>query len=247
MSSGSLATERNSCGRSALLTRRLDRDEQRALDERTQQRAELRVEQVGLDAQHDDRPDVLEDQHAQRDPARQRVELGLVVEQLHDDHRAADRAAHGEVQQRRSRRRPCGSRTAGRTRGPSATHSGNCSMPVTSTGLPADQQLLQVHLEPDHEQQQDQADLGDRLDALLVLDQAQADLRPDEHARQQVGEQQRLPQPVGDERQHRRHGDAQADAGQKVHVFCHDRLSVCETAAVAVATPRAAPKAVAPF
>ncbi len=89
-------------------------------------------------------------------------------------------------------------------------------------GLARHQQLLQIHLQTDHEQQQDQADFGDRLDALLILDEAQTDLRPDEHACQQVRKQQRLPQLVGDERQRRRHRDAQPDAGQEVRVFSHD-------------------------
>src|SRR6185369_17236616 len=91
--------------------------------------------------------------------------------------------------------------------------------------LAGDEQLLQVHLEADHEQQQDQADFGNGLDALLVLDQLEADLRTDQNASEKIGEQQRLLQAVRDERERRGDGHAQSDAGQKVHMFWHDVFS----------------------
>ncbi len=83
------------------------------------------------------------------------------------------------------------------------------------------EQLLEVELEADDEQQQDEADLGYRLDALPFADQAQADLRADEHARQKVCEKERLSQPVGRERQQRGDRDAQADARQQIGVLSH--------------------------
>ena len=47
-----------------------------------------------------------------------------------------------------------------------------------------------------------------------------------QHARQQIGEQERRPDPVAEECERRRDRDADADAGQKIDVFQENGLPV---------------------
>ena len=54
------------------------------------------------------------------------------------------------------------------------------------------------------------------------LIEPETDLRTDEHAGEQVREQQRLPEPVADERERRRDRNAYSDAGQKIHMLSHE-------------------------
>ena len=76
--------------------------------------------------------------------------------------------------------------------------------------------LSQVDLETDHEEQQDETDLGHGRDALLVRDEPQADVGPDDHARGEVGDDQRLVEAPGDRSDQRGETDADADARQQV-------------------------------
>ena len=59
--------------------------------ERDQQDARREVLQIRLDREKEDRREILEHEHAERDAAGQRVEFLLVVEHLDDDDRAAQR------------------------------------------------------------------------------------------------------------------------------------------------------------
>jgi hypothetical protein len=144
--------------------------------------------------------------------------LELVVEQLDDDHRAAQCQAHGDVQQREvgalhpeAERQE--EREAERHAQRELQHAGDEHRPAGG------EQLLEVELETDDEEQQDEADLGDRFDARLVADQTQPDLRSDQHPGEQIGEQQRLAQPVADERKDGRDRDRDTDAPQKIDVL----------------------------
>src|SRR5712691_4931188 len=81
--------------------------------------------------------------------------------------------------------------------------------------------LAQVDLEADDEQEQDQPDLGDGADALVVGDPAESDVRADDHARRQVGDDQRLLEAPGDRGDERGRADAYADAGEQVGWYVH--------------------------
>ena len=65
---------------------------------RKQHHVELQVVQARLDREEQDREQVLHHQDAERDAARQRVELELVVEHLDDDDGAAQRDGGGEIE-----------------------------------------------------------------------------------------------------------------------------------------------------
>jgi len=67
-------------------------------------------------------------------------------------------------------------------------------------GLARAEHLFQIHFQPDHEQQQNQADAGDGLDGFWLGDEFKA-VRSDGEARHQIGHQQRLPEHLA------RHGD----------------------------------------
>ena len=69
----------------------------------------------GCTASIADRPQVLDDQHAERDPAGERVELELVVQDLDDDQRAGQAHAGGQVQKRAVARARCARRRRRRT------------------------------------------------------------------------------------------------------------------------------------
>jgi hypothetical protein len=56
--------------------------------------------------------------------------------------------------------------------------------------------LFQIDFQPDHEQHEDQAKLGDDADGFLRLDQARAEWTNQE-AGDKVGEDQRLPEEMG--------------------------------------------------
>ena len=58
--------------------------------------------------------------------------------------------------------------------------------------------LLQVDLQPDHEQHEDQAELGDDADRFLGLDPAHAEWTNEEPG-DKVGQDQRLPGEMGEQ------------------------------------------------
>ena len=77
--------------------------------------------------------------------------------------------------------------------------------------------LLQVDLQPDHEQHEDQAELGDDADRFLRLDPAHAEWT-NAKAGDKVGQDQRLPGEMGKQAQHPGKQDAESDvANELVH------------------------------
>ena len=58
---------------------------------------DLQIGEAGLDRQEQDREDILQHQHAERDAARQRVEFAFLVEHLDDDDGARQRAGDAEI------------------------------------------------------------------------------------------------------------------------------------------------------
>ena len=157
------------------------------------------MKKVRLDGQHCHRPEVLADQDAERDPARQRVQLPLIVEELDHDQRAAHGHAGGQVEK---------GELAPQVAEPEPVKEGepegdadrNLEKAGDDHRAAGSDQLLEVDLQPDHEEQQDQAHLGDGDDAVAVLDQVEPD-RSDQDAGHQVGEDERLLQAMADERQ----------------------------------------------
>ncbi len=53
--------------------------------------------EVRLQREKNDRPDILTHENAERDPAGQGGELEFVIEQFHDDQRAAQRQRYGQI------------------------------------------------------------------------------------------------------------------------------------------------------
>ncbi len=77
--------------------------------------------------------------------------------------------------------------------------------------------LLQIDLEPDHEEKKDQPQLRDRRDAFAGFDEAQAD-RAERESSEEISEQDRLPEMLGHEPEQPGGGDAESDvADQFVH------------------------------
>ena len=189
-------------------------DQQHAFQEGGQQRRRVGVRQVRLGGEHDDRPEILADQDPERDPAGERVQLPLVVEQLDHDQGAAHRQAGGQVEELELPA-PVAKPEPVEEGQPQPDADRHLERAGDQHRPPGGDQLLQVDLQPDHEEEQDQPDLGHGLDARPVLDEVQTD-RPDQNAGDQVGEDQRLPEPMPEERQQRRGGDADADAGEKI-------------------------------
>ena len=66
--------------------------------DREQDDADLQIGEARLHRQKQDREDILQHQHAERDAARQRVELALLIQHLDDDDGARQRAGDAEIQ-----------------------------------------------------------------------------------------------------------------------------------------------------
>ena len=97
-------------------------------------------------------------------------------------------------------------------------------MPVISTGLPAASSLFRSSSSPMMKSSRIRP-ISDTVWMLAwSLMRPEPDLRTDEHAREQVREQQRLPSPVADERERRRNRNAYADTGQKIDMLSHQTL-----------------------
>ena len=145
-----------------------------------------------------------------------RVDLELVVEELRR-RRACSRA------RARTRRRARRSVRAGASRGAPRAATGS---PTTSDRVERNLEQARDHdrlarsaqrgdvdLEPDQEEQQDQAEARDRLDALDRRHEAEPDPVAEQHAREHVGEDQRLLDRPREERERRRDEDRDADVG----------------------------------
>src|SRR5206468_3352875 len=196
-------------------------DQHRATPQRAEQRDEVRVQDVGLDREHGHRPQVRDDEHAERDPAWQRVQLELVVQDLDHDQRAGEAHAGREVEQS-----AVVGLVAHAEQEEEAEAEGDADRHLERAreqhGRAAGGHLAQVDLEPDHEQEQDQADLRHGLDALLVGDPPEADVRADDHAREEIGDDQRLLEAPRDGGDQRRGAGADADAREKAEVVGDD-------------------------
>ena len=75
--------------------------------------------------------------------------------------------------------------------------------------------LLQIDLQPDHEQHEDQAEFGNDADRFLRLDPAHAEWT-NEKPGDKVGEDQRLPEEMGQKPEHPGEQDAKSDIANKL-------------------------------
>src|SRR5260370_10916755 len=159
--------------------------------DRQQDHADLKVAEAGLHRQKQDGEDILQHQYAQGDAAGQRIEFALLVQHLDDDDGAAQRAGDAEIQRieaARSHRQP-------------NPHEEQDAEHATTHQLPAGgkqdhpagaHDLLQIDFQPDHEQHEDQAKLGDDTDGFLRLAQARTAMSTTQTG-YKVGDDMRLP------------------------------------------------------
>ena len=189
----------------------------------TQDHQDLGVAQGVLDAQHHDGPDILEDQDAQGEPAGQGAQFELLIEQFHHDGGAAQGQAHGQVEQivlAAQDLDPEDPVLIGLADGEPQQHEkaqahGGAEDELENArgdqGLARFFELFEVQFQPDHEQEENQADFGDDPDVRLAADPAEAELGADGRAGGKVGQEERLLGQVGQIGQHGGGYDADAD------------------------------------
>ena len=171
------------------------------------QRAEGGIFQVRLEGEEQDDEHVLQNQNAQRDAAGERFDLAFVVKDFDDD----DRAAHGRGDTEVKRLQPVFRRADQIEHQPAEQDAAEDLRGGGQGDDPARaQHFFQVNLQPDHEQQQRQADFGDGLDVLGVGDPLET-VRADDEPGDEIGEQHRLAQNLGQHRQNPGGDDADGD------------------------------------
>ena len=138
--------------------------------------------------------EVLRDQDADHDPARQRPHAALVHQGLEADHRAAERNQRPEP----DRHHP-GPAEQAAERGAEQDRQRHLDRRPDEGNPPDRLELLERELQAEGEQQERDADLGQQLDVVGVGDGPANRVRTDEHAGQDVAEDQRLAQRLGDE------------------------------------------------
>jgi hypothetical protein len=154
-----------------------------------------------------DHGDVLHHQKAHRNPAVQRIDLPLIGEQLHDDDRAGEGEAHGDVE-RRHRRIP-------QPEGDQKPEQGGEHDLAQARGQghrPHRADQAHVELEPHHEQQHGDAHAGEQLQ-LAPPGHPVEGRRPYQDAGNDVADDQGLAQL---QRHHADHGRQHQDGGQLV-------------------------------
>ncbi len=182
--------------------------EQADAEEGGEDRQDVGLVQAGLQDDHDDRPQVLEDQQAEGDAAGHRVELEGFLEQLDDQQRrragdhhadveraeivADDRAEADQRQQLRHQKAEGDDQRIGQ-------------QPAQHDRAAALEDLADVHLQADDEQQQDETELGDGVDVFAVGDESESQ-RSGDHAGDDV---------AGDRRQLEAREDDRQGAGQE--------------------------------
>src|SRR5262249_2617297 len=138
-----------------------NRDQDADTRNRHQDDLELQVVQAGLNRQEENREQILQDEHTQRDPPRQRIELALVVEQLDDNHGAAERDRDAKIE-----RVPV---AGGAERQPDRPEQGDPERTASEDlcrrryhdHFPRPDDFLQVDFHADHEQHEDETQLSD--------------------------------------------------------------------------------------
>src|SRR5262249_16294624 len=147
-----------------------------------------------------DRENVLQYEDTERDASGQRIKLAFLVEHLDDDDGRGERAGHAQIK---------------RVELAAAERQSDAAEEQDTEQAAADQlaagsnqnhggganDLLEVDLEPDHEQHEDQAELGDDGDRLLGLDPARTEWTNHKPG-DKVGQDQGLPEEVSGKAEH---------------------------------------------
>src|SRR3569623_1324117 len=188
--------------------------------DREQDHADLQIVEAGLHRQEQDRKNVLQHQHAERDTAGQRVEFTLLVQHLDDDHRARQCAGDAEIQRIEL---AATHRQADTDEEQQPEHDAANQLPAggEQDDLAGAHDLLQVDLQPDHEQHEDQAEFGDDVDGVLGLDPAHAEWTNEEPS-DKVGQDQRLPGKMRQKAEDPGEQDTESDIANK---FVHRSVS----------------------
>ena len=132
-------------------------------DDREQDHADLQIIQARLHREEQDGKDILQHQHAERDAPRQRVELAFLVQHLDDDDRARQRAGDAKIQ--RVELAAAAHRQADPHKEQDTEQAAAQELPAggEQDDLAGPHDLLEVDLQPDHEQHEDQAKFGNDL------------------------------------------------------------------------------------
>ena len=177
--------------------------------------------QVRLEGEEQDDEYVLQHQNAQRDTARQCFNFALVVKDFDDD----DRAAHGRGNAQVERLQPVLRRANQIKHQPAQEHAAEDLGGGGQGNDPAGaQHFFQVNLQSDHEQQQRQSDFGDGLDVLGVSDPLEP-VRADDEPGNEIGEQHRLAQDLGQHGQNPGGDNADGDVVDESLLHAGARLS----------------------
>src|ERR1700710_272552 len=163
--------------------------------DREQDHADLKIVETRLHRQEQDRKNVLQHQHAERDAPGQRVELALLVQHLDDDDGAGQRAGDAEIQ-RVEMAAPHRQPDPEEEQHPEQADADQLSARGEQDDLAGAHDLLEVDFQPDHEQHEDQAKFGDDLDRLLRFDPPHPEWT-NEKPGDKVGQDQRLPGEMG--------------------------------------------------
>ncbi len=184
-----------------------DGHEQQHLAQGQRQQPDRGIFQVRLEGEEQDDEQVLQHQHAQCDAPDERFEFAFVVEDFDDDDRAAHGRGHAEVK----RLQPVSARpTQSNTSQPSSTQPRICTSGGNRDDPARAQHFFEVNLQPDHEQQQRQADFGNGPDVLGIGDPLET-VRTDDESGNEVGQQHRLARHLRHHRQDPRGNDADGD------------------------------------
>ena len=161
-------------------------------------------------------PDVLGDQHADRDAADHRVHLELLLHQLDDQQRRRRREREADVDRhvRSGENGPAGELQQCRRAVAEGDAERELQQPGQYDRLAAAEELAEVDLQADDEQQQRQAEVRDSLDVGLVGDDV-AELRADDDAGDQERGDRRDLQPREHEREEAGDDQAEADVGDQ--------------------------------
>ena len=176
------------------------RDQHGNTADRHQNDTDLQIVETWLDRQEQDRKDVLKDQNTKGNPPGERVEFTLLVKNLDDDDGARKRAGHRKIK-RVELAAPQRQADSDKECEAEQTRANQLPACGKKDHLAGSDNLFQIDLEADHEQHEDQAELGDRADRFLRLDPANAE-RADDEATDQISEDQRLPEKMRGKAKH---------------------------------------------
>ena len=160
----------------------------------------MQIGEARLHGEEQDREDVLQHQYAERDAAGQRIELALLVQHLDDDDRAGQRTGNAQIY-RVETARPHRQPDPPEEQDPEQAAADQLPAGSEQDDLAGAHDLFQVDFQPDHEQHEYQAELGDDVNRILGMDPFHAEWTNHKPG-DKVGEDQRLPGKMGQQAKH---------------------------------------------